>query len=139
MTVHKGGCACGDIRIEVMGEPLMVGECHCGQCHKNCGGSPASLTIFPKSAVTLTKGALRFFATTADSGNKINRGFCPTCGTPIMSTLERTDEIVVVKLGALDDPSLFTPQVVFWTSTAHDWASFPDGTIQYEKNPPSSD
>ena len=136
MTVHTGGCACGDIRIEAAGEPLMVGECHCGQCQKNCGGSGASLTIYPKDAVRITKGSLRFYATTADSGNNVNRGFCQNCGTPVMSTLDRSDEIVVVKLGALDDPSVFTPQVVFWTSEAHAWTKFPDGTVQHEANPP---
>lgn len=138
MTVHTGGCACGDIRIEATGEPIMVGECHCLQCQKNCGGSAASLTIFPKTAVQLLKGTLSFYATTGDSGHKVNRGFCPKCGTPIMSTLERSDEIIVVKLGALDDPSVFTPQVVFWTSTAHDWASFPEGAHLFETNPPAT-
>ena len=136
MTKHSGGCLCGDIRIEITGDPLTSGECHCGQCQKNCGGNAAALMVFPKAAVKLIKGELRYFDTVADSGNKISRGFCPNCGTPIMSNLERTDEIIIVKLGALDDRSFFTPEVVFWTSTANHWAKFPDDTIRHAENPP---
>ena len=92
--------------------------------------------VFPKAAVKLVKGELRYFNMVADSGNKIARGFCPNCGTPIMSNLERTDEIIIVKLGALDDRSFFTPEVVFWTSTANHWAKFQEDTIQHTENPP---
>ena len=53
-----------------------------------------------------------------------------------MSNLERTDEIIIVKLGALDDRSFFTPEVVFWTSTANHWAKIQEDTIQHTENPP---
>ena len=134
MTQHNGGCLCGDILIEIVGEPIIEGECHCGQCRKNCGGNAAAFLMFQKDAVKLVKGKLRYFETVADSGNKIARGFCPRCGTPIMSNLLRTDEIIIVKLGALDDPSFFKPKMVFWTSAAHDWAQFPKGAVLCEKN-----
>ena len=133
---RAGGCLCGDVRIEVTGEPMTSGVCHCGQCQKNCGGSAATFMVFTAANVSLLKGELRYFDTVADSGNKISRGFCPNCGTPIMSRLERTDKVIIVKLGAMDDPSFFTPEAVFWTSTAHDWADFPDNTDQYFENPP---
>ena len=136
MTVHEGGCLCGDVRIQISGEATLEGECHCGQCRKNCGGNAAAFLMFPKDAVRLVKGNLRYFDTIADSGNKIARGFCPNCGTPIMSFLERSDEIVIVKLGALDDPSFFTPKMVFWTSAAHDWAQFPEGAVLCRENTP---
>lgn len=89
------------------------------------------------AAVTVTKGQLRFYDTVADSGNKISRGFCTNCGTPIMSKLESDKDILVIKLGALDDLKFFSPKAVFWTSTAHDWAQFPDGAIHFEENPPA--
>ncbi|MEP6343787.1 MAG: GFA family protein [Maricaulaceae bacterium] len=136
MKQHTGGCLCGNVRIEITGEPMTSGVCHCGQCQKNCGGNAAALMVFPTTAVKITKGKLRYFDTIADSGNKISRGFCSNCGTPIMSNLERTDEIIIVKLGAMDDPSFFTPTVVFWTSVAHSWATFPEGTVQFPENPP---
>lgn len=138
MEKRTGGCLCGEVAIEITGDPLTMGECHCGQCRRNCGGNAAAFLMYPAAAVTLTKGSLSHFDTVADSGNKIARGFCPNCGTPIMSTLERSDEIVIVKLGALDDPSFFTPQAEFWTSTAHDWVTFPQGAVQFEENAPAA-
>lgn len=136
MTIRTGGCLCGDIQIEASGTPVTMGECHCRQCQKNCGGNAAAFVVYPKAAVKLSKGELRFYKTVADSGNKIARGFCPQCGTPIMSTLDRTDDVVIVKLGALDDPSFFTPRVEFWTSAAHRWTDFPEDAIQFSENPP---
>ena len=139
MTNITGRCLCNDIEIVINSDPILSGKCYCNQCQKISGGSSASVLVFPAHAVKITKGALRFHETLADSGNKIGRGFCPNCGTPILSRLDNNKDILVVKLGALDKPESFKPTVAFWTSEAHDWSKFPDGAIQFTHNPPSSD
>ena len=30
--VHKGACFCGSVQIEVVGEPAVMGYCHCSSC-----------------------------------------------------------------------------------------------------------
>lgn len=136
MTTREGGCLCGDVRIEVAGDPVTQGICHCRQCQRNCGGSAATFLIYPAQSVTLTQGELRYFDTVGDGGSAVARGFCPNCGTPIMSSLEHVDAVRIVKLGAFDDPSFFKPEAVFWTTEAHDWAEFPENAVQFEHNPP---
>ncbi|TIT80354.1 MAG: hypothetical protein E5W56_10400 [Mesorhizobium sp.] len=32
MTVHKGGCFCGAVEIEVHGSAEAMGYCHCSSC-----------------------------------------------------------------------------------------------------------
>ena len=135
MTKETGRCLCDKVQLEFLSEPISCGRCHCLQCQKNCGGSPSTLLIYPAQAVKLTQGELKFFDTVADSGNKISRGFCPTCGTPVMSKLERTDEIVIVKMGVMDDPSKYRPDTIYWTSMAQDWAHIPEDCVTYEANP----
>lgn len=135
MAIQTGRCMCEAVELEVHADPISCGRCHCLQCQKNCGGSPSTFLIFPADAIRLTKGELRFYDTIADSGNKISRGFCPNCGTPFMSKLERSDEIIIVKLGVMDDPSQYKPDTVYWTSMAHSWADIPENCVQYTHNP----
>ena len=135
MSKVTGRCLCDKVQLEFIADPISCGRCHCLQCQKNCGGSPSSFLIFPAQAVKLTHGELKYFDTVADSGNKISRGFCENCGTPVMSNLERNDEIIIVKLGVMDDPSKYTPSAIYWTSAAQDWAHLPDDCTQYTHNP----
>jgi hypothetical protein len=46
----------------------------------------------PKATVKIVKGEARYFEVTADSGKKISRGFCQTCGTPLFSVLAAMPE-----------------------------------------------
>ena len=34
MGEHNGKCLCGDVTIQVTGEPVMQGNCHCTDCKK---------------------------------------------------------------------------------------------------------
>lgn len=137
MTTRKGGCECGAVRIEVSGDPMMQALCHCRQCQKNCGGNAAAIVLYPTQALTITQGELKFHGTKADSGNVVSRGFCPECGTPMLSKVSTTDDFRIIKLGAFDDPSFFEPGTVFWTKEAHAWARDPEGAVCFEANPPS--
>lgn len=136
MTTRTGGCQCGAVRIEVSGEPMMQALCHCRQCQKNCGGNAAAIVMVPTPALNFLQGELRYYGTQSDSGNVISRGFCSECGTPMLSKISTTDDFRIIKLGAFDDPSFFTPQTVFWTKEKHQWAQDPEGAMCFEDQPP---
>ena len=36
---HKGGCACGAIRYELLADPMIVHACHCRDCQRITGGA----------------------------------------------------------------------------------------------------
>jgi hypothetical protein len=45
------------------------------------------------------------------------RHFCATCGVHLTARSERAPSAVLIKIGTLDDPSVFAgPQMVTWTS-----------------------
>ena len=67
-------------------------------------------------------GELRRFASIADSGNRLQRGFCPLCGTPVTSEAEIRPHLVFLRAGTLDDPSIIAPAMNIWTSQAPVWA-----------------
>ena len=51
----------------------------------------------------------------------MERQFCPTCGSPLFSRLQSQPDIVVVKVGSLDDPSAFKVGLDLWMASAQPW------------------
>lgn len=136
MAELTGGCLCGAIRYSINAEPVMSGACHCRDCQYASGGSAAFVMIFPKSAVRLTKGTPRSYSSLAESGNRVRRSLCESCGTPLFGENESTFAgFVAVRVGSLDDPSVFRPIGHAWTSSAQPWHSIDPALPKWEKNP----
>ena len=76
---------------------------------KKLGAGGATMNAaFPSSALKVT-GELRDYPSTADSGNKMHRKFCPTCGTHLFSEAEARPHLVFVRVGTLDNPEIAKP------------------------------
>jgi hypothetical protein len=118
---HTAGCLCGQVRITLTADPIAARQCWCRLCqYLSAGGGTVNL-VFPTDAVAVT-GDVRWHDSVAESGNAMQRGFCPTCGTPLLSRAESRPHLLIVRAGALDDPSLAGPQMVIWTDEAPAWA-----------------
>ena len=116
----SGGCACGAIRYESAVEPLMALNCHCRDCQRATGSAYASAVFVPASAFTVAKGSPRFHVVTAESGNRVSRGFCAECGSPLFATSSDYPAVVVFA-SSLDDPGRHRPTMDVWTSSAQPW------------------
>ena len=46
MVSREASCSCGQLRIEVKGEPLGIGVCHCLSCQRRTGSVFATLASF---------------------------------------------------------------------------------------------
>src|ERR1035437_7239202 len=108
-TLITGGCMCGAVRYECSAEPMMSANCYYKECQRSSGGALTSVLVVPKAAFKLTKGEPKHYEVTADSGNKVSRGFCTNCGSPILSLLTGMPNVVAIKVGSLDDPASFKP------------------------------
>ena len=115
----SGGCLCGDIRYEG-DEESGGGHCQCRDCRLTSGTGHCSHMIVPERAFRVS-GDVRFYSSPADSGNIVNRGFCPNCGSPIYSTNEGMPGVVFVRASSLDDPEVFKPRMVVYTDRAAGW------------------
>jgi hypothetical protein len=134
MTTRTGGCLCGAIRYELTAEPQFQVACHCRACQYVSGGSPTLAMVAPKAAFTITQGTPRAHRSKAESGADLARCFCEVCGTPIYSQPANPD-IVVVKVGSLDDPSDFKVQADIWMKAAQPWHRPHEGAAQLAGNP----
>jgi hypothetical protein len=104
----KGGCLCGNVRIEAEGRPYRIGICHCLDCRKHHGALFHASAIFPEDAVAIS-GETRDYA---------GRFFCPRCGSPVFA---RSGDEIEVNLGALDAPDLMIPNYELWTVRREAW------------------
>jgi hypothetical protein len=131
----SGGCLCGAVRFAVDAEPMAARQCWCRLCQYLGAGSSTVNVCFPAGALTVD-GDVRWHASVADSGNRMQRGFCPQCGTPLFSNAEIRPHLTFIRAGALDDPGLIAPQATIWTGQAPDWACFDPAIPQNEGQPP---
>jgi hypothetical protein len=83
MTIQKGECFCGAVTIEVQGEPVAMGYCHCSSCRSWSAGPVNAFTLWKPEDVKVTKGAefVARFVKTENSG----RQYCKKCGGHIMT------------------------------------------------------
>jgi hypothetical protein len=131
----KGGCLCGKVRFEISAAPIAMRLCWCRDCQYLAAGSATVNVVFPSEAVSVT-GELTDFVNVADSGNRMHRRFCPTCGTPVFSAAESRPHLLIVRNGALDDRELLKPGATIWTESAPEWAWIDEALPQHAGQPP---
>jgi len=73
-----GGCLCRAVRFRVTGKPMAVRTCWCRLCQYLGAGSATVNVCFATDNVATT-GEVSWYASKADSGNDLRRGFCPNC------------------------------------------------------------
>jgi hypothetical protein len=130
-----GGCLCGAVRYRIDAAPIVTRECWCRVCQYLGAGSSAVNACFPAAAVRV-EGVLHDYPSVADSGNRMHRRFCPTCGTPMFSAAEARPHLLFVRVGTLDEPGGIAPDMVIWTASAPAWACLDAQVPQVAGQPP---
>ena len=114
--ILTGGCYCGEVRYQCEGPALLRGLCYCRTCQKISGGAGNFFMAVDAQTFRFTKGTPKAFVA-KDHPWSPTRHFCETCGVHLTARSERAPSAVLVKVGTLDDPSVFEgPQLVTWTS-----------------------
>ena len=130
----EGGCYCGAVRYLAEGDPVMKAQCHCRECQYISGGAPNMFLLMPAGGFSYSKGAPKQF-TRRDLERAVTREFCAECGTHMVTRLPDRP-FVVVKVGTLDDPSLFgTPQMAIYTIDKLPFHVIPEGLPAFERLP----
>jgi hypothetical protein len=129
----EGRCYCGNIRYVAEGEPMLQAQCHCRECQYITGGAPNTFIVMPAAGHKYTKGTPKAFTRT-DLERAVTREFCPDCGTHL-ATKPPGRPVVVVKVGTLDDPKQFTPQMAIFTVDKQPFHQIPEGLKTFERRP----
>jgi len=89
----------------------------------------------PASGFTYVKGTPKQFRRSGLE-NPVTREFCGECGTHILTRSPRLPDGVLLKVGTLDDPSIYRgPKMVIWTIEKQSFHTIPDGVPTFERFP----
>ena len=132
---YTGGCACGAIRYEISGEPIVMLDCQCRQCQRESGTGHASHVTFQAAEVKVA-GKASTWDMVGDGGTKKRRAFCPTCGSPVYLTFAAMPDLFTVHAASLDDPGRYKPQMVFYGVRGHAWDRLDPALQKFDKMPP---
>ena len=134
MQSRTAACCCGQLRVEVHGEPGAVGLCHCFACQRRTGSVFAALAAFPPPYEVFGKATE--YVRAGDQGARFRFRFCPVCGTNLFHTEEGCeDRGIAVAVGAFADPDFPPPTDSVYDCRRHPWVQLPPGTTAYEKDP----
>jgi hypothetical protein len=126
---------CGAVRYEFDAAPIITRLCWCRVCQFIAAGNAAVSVCFYTSGLSV-RGEMRDFEAIADSGNRMHRRFCPTCGTHLFSEAESRPHLVFVRAGTLDDREIARPAATIWTASAPSWACVDDQLPSWKGQPP---
>ena len=97
-----GGCQCGAVRYRVAAPVRHASICNCRMCQKAVGNIFASWAEFI-APVEWTRGRPSLFR----SSQKVQRGFCNQCGTPL--SYQWGGNNPALTLGSFDHPDQIMP------------------------------
>ena len=78
-----GKCFCGNVALQVSGEPVAMGYCHCSSCREWSAGPINAFSLWSPDSVRITKGAenIGSYAKTPNSVRK----WCKICGGHLLT------------------------------------------------------
>ncbi len=130
-----GGCLCGALRYEAVGEPLGSGHCYCADCRKASGSGFVPFMGFKADAVRFS-GEARQFRSPAASGGDAVRNSCPICMSLVFGGEIGKTDWHTLYAGSLDDPSRFHPTIAIFTAGRPEWAMIPPDLKVFDRMPP---
>jgi hypothetical protein len=123
----EGGCTCRAIRYRMTSRPLFVHCCHCRWCQRETGTAFALNALIESDRVELLAGAPETVLTPSNSGKGQRIVRCPACKVAVWSHYAGAgDAAKFVRVGTLDDPDGFPPEIHIFTASKQPWVVLPE-------------
>lgn len=139
MDLVQGRCTCGAVTYRMHGRPLFIHACHCRWCQRETGTAFAHNAMIEADRVELLTGAPEVVLTPSASGKgqKITR--CPACRIALWSNYAGAGDLFrFVRIGTLESPGAFPPDVHIFTASKQPWVVLPPGMpafpVFYDRN-----
>jgi len=124
----EGGCTCRAVRYRMTSKPIFVHCCHCRWCQRETGASFALNALIEADRVVLLCGSPQMIDTPSNSGKGQKIVRCPTCRIALWSNYGGAgDKVRFVRVGTLDDPDRFPPDIHIFTMSKQPWVVIPPG------------
>ena len=127
MADREARCHCGQLRLEVTGDPFVVSICHCRACQRRTGSAFGMQAAFRPDQVEVT-GRFSDYSRSSDEADRKEHAFhfCPDCGSQVFYTEPSEPDLIVVSVGSFADPSFPPPTESGYDVLRHAWLELPD-------------
>ncbi len=124
-----GGCDCRTVRYRMHATPLFTHCCHCRWCQRETGSAFVLNALIETDRVSLLAGRPDVVLTPSESGAGQQIARCPVCRIAVWSHYSGAGELFrFVRVGTLDDPDRFPPDIHIFTTSKQPWVLLPEGT-----------
>jgi hypothetical protein len=124
MATRRASCSCGQLTVEVEGDPVRVSICHCLGCQLRTGSVFGVQARWPREQVRIDGDATEFVFAFPTIPRSTRFFFCPRCGSTVYWA---KGEHITVPVGAFADPDFPAPRVSVWEDSMHPWVGLPNG------------
>ena len=131
---HNGHCLCGNVSYEATGDPVIVAHCHCDDCQRLTGSGHSTGAMYPVGQVKL-QGPTAEYQLTSESGNRVTRVCCPSCGSPILGKNTGMVGFVTLSPGTMYDSTDLEPGVVVFARYRSAWGAMDDAVPTFDAQP----
>jgi len=131
-TVRQAACHCGQLRLEVTGEPFSVSICNCLACQRRTG-SAFGMQAGYKDEQVRVDGRYSDYSRLSDEADRREHvfHFCPECGSQVFYTEPDEEGLIVVSVGSFADPTFPPPTQSGYDSRRHPWVGLPDSIERF--------
>jgi hypothetical protein len=123
----EGGCDCRAVRYRMTSRPLYVHCCHCRWCQRESGASFALNALIEADRVEHLGAEPEIVNTPSNSGTGQLIARCPQCRVAIWSNYGGRTAARFVRVGTLDNPDAFPPDIHIFTASKQPWVVIPPG------------
>jgi hypothetical protein len=122
MATREATCHCGQLRVEVAGDPFVVSICHCLACQRRTGSAFGMQAGFSKDQVEVA-GRFDDYTRVSDEADRKEHvfHFCPDCGSTVFYTEPDEPDVTVVMVGSFADPTFPPPTEAGYDGRRHPW------------------
>ena len=122
----EGGCTCKYVRYRMEEAPLFVNCCHCTWCQRESGSAFALNAMIESDRLTQICGTIEKVHTPTNSGAGQQIFRCPQCRVALWSYYAGAGSLIsFVRVGTLDAPQLFPPNIHIFTASKQPWVILP--------------
>jgi glyoxylase-like metal-dependent hydrolase (beta-lactamase superfamily II) len=127
MATREAACHCGQLRLEVEGDPFSVSICNCLACQRRTG-SAFGMQAGYKADQVRVDGRFNDYSRISDEADRKEHvfHFCPECGSQVFYTEPDDPDLIVVSIGSFADPSFPPPTESGYDSRRHSWVELPE-------------
>ena len=132
MESREATCHCGQLRLEVSGDPFAVSICNCRACQRRTGSAFGMQAGFKADQVQVV-GRFNDFSRISDEADRKQHvfHFCPDCGSQVFYTEPSEPDLIVVSVGSFADPAFPPPTESGYDSRRHPFVQLPDSVQRF--------